>query len=388
MTVDTAPLGDIAEINPRLASMPIGPVSFLGMADVGEDGTTSVGVDRDFEEVRRGYTPFLDGDILLAKITPCFQNGKIAQAKLSRQHGMGSTEFHVVRGRQHVVDQRYLLHFLRRKEVRIDGERRMTGSGGQRRVPVDFLKTLEVPLPPLPEQRRIAAILDHADALRVKRRETISRLRELVQSAFVDCFGNPEPGWKVRPLADVVDPSTIVTYGIVQAGDEFQAGVPYIRTGDIVDGEIQTNKLRHTDPAIASKFSRSAVDAGDIVMSIRATVGTTAMVPPCLQGANLTQGTARIAPGRSVEGLYLLEYLRTSSTQQWIQRQVKGATFREITLSKLRELPVLVPDKATQRRFVDFASQVAATQTGAGSSNAELDSLFSSLQSRAFRGEL
>lgn len=283
------------------------------------------------------------------------------------------------------LDSKYLYHWLKANRSYLES----LGNGATfKEVSKAVVSAVEIPLPPLPEQRRIAAILDHADALRAKRRETISRLRELVQSAFVDCFGNPEPGWKVRPLADVVDPSTIVTYGIVQAGDEFQAGVPYIRTGDIVDGEIQTNKLRHTDPAIASKFSRSAVDAGDIVMSIRATVGTTAMVPPCLQGANLTQGTARIAPGRSVEGLYLLEYLRTSSTQQWIQRQVKGATFREITLSKLRELPVLVPDKATQRRFVDFASQVAATQTGAGSSNAELDSLFSSLQSRAFRGEL
>ena len=86
-------------------------------------------------------------------------------------------------------------------------------------------------------------------------------------------------------------------------------------------------------------------------MSIRATVGTTALVPICLDGANLTQGTARISPGEFVNGAYLLQYLRMPSTQAWIQRQVKGATFREITLARLRELPVLIPPMATQEAF-------------------------------------
>src|SRR5439155_10326718 len=126
---------------------------------------------------------------------------------------------------------------------------------------------------------------------------------------------------------------------------------PYIRTGDIVEGEIVLDGLRHTDPQIAARFSRSRVETGDIVMSIRATVGTTALVPEELHGANLTQGTARIAPGQSVEQCYLLSYLRTAGTQHWIGRQVKGATFREITLARLRELPVSVPPIEVQRDF-------------------------------------
>ena len=148
---------------------------------------------------------------------------------------------------------------------------------------------------------------------------------------------------------------TDVTYGIVQAGEEFPGGIPYIRTGDIVDGEIDVSALRHTDPAIASRFIRSTVRTGEIIMSIRATVGTTAVVPTCLDGANLTQGTARVAPGKNVNGVYLLQYLRMPSTQAWIQRQVKGATFREITLARLRELPVLIPPMAIQEKFADKA---------------------------------
>ena len=153
------------------------------------------------------------------------------------------------------------------------------------------------------------------------------------------------------PLAEAVQAGTDVTYGIVQAGEEYPGGVPYIRTGDIVDGEIDVSALRHTNPAIARRFTRSMVRAGEIVMSIRATVGTTAVVPVCLDGANLTQGTARVAPGENVNGVYLLQYLRMPSTQAWIQRQVKGATFREITLARLRELPVLIPPMAIQDEF-------------------------------------
>ena len=142
---------------------------------------------------------------------------------------------------------------------------------------------------------------------------------------------------------------TIVTYGIVQAGEETANGVPYIRTGDIVASEIAARQLRRTAPKIAAQYARSRVRTGDIVMSIRATVGTTAVVPPELDGANLTQGTARIAPSERVQGSYLLNLLRAPEVQHWIQRQVKGATFREITLARLRELPVRVPPRRSSR---------------------------------------
>jgi type I restriction enzyme S subunit len=267
----------------------------------------------------------------------------------------------------------------------------MTGSAGQRRVPENFLAKLEIPLPPLAEQRRIAEVLDRAEALRAKRRAALAQLDSLTQSLFLDLFGDPATnpkGWPIRQLDEVVKEGTIVTYGIVQAGEEFPGGVPYIRTGDIVDGEIVTAGLRHTDPAIAAKFRRSRVETGDIVMSIRATVGTTALVPPQLDGANLTQGTGKISPGESTDRLYLLNYLRASGTQHWISLQIKGATFREITLTRLRELPVAVPPIPLQREFARRVTAVEALKTAQRASLAELDALFATLQHRAFRGEL
>src|SRR5262249_21239012 len=145
-------------------------VAFLPMAAVSEERADVMPQSvRTFGQVKAGYTYFRNGDVLVAKITPCFENGKIAVAHLTHRHGFGSTEFHVIRAVEERLDRRYLVHFLRRERIRIEGERRMTGSAGQRRVPKSFIEGVEIPLQPLAEQRRIAAILDAADALRQKR---------------------------------------------------------------------------------------------------------------------------------------------------------------------------------------------------------------------------
>jgi type I restriction enzyme S subunit len=251
-----------------------------------------------------------------------------------------------------------------------------------------IVKESKIPLPPLAEQRRIAAILDKADELRTKRREALAHLDTLTQSIFHSMFSGNKDLQTLLPLAEAVAPGTAVTYGIVQAGEEFPGGVPYIRTGDLTGGVIAAEKLRRTDPKIAAKFARSRVSAGDIVMSIRATVGTVAITPEGLEGANLTQGTARIAPGPNLTSEYLLEFLRAEATQRWIWRNVKGATFKEITLERLRTLPVAIPPLSIQRSFSNRVAAVERLKELHLKHLAELDALFASLQQRAFKGEL
>lgn len=123
-------------------------------------------------------------------------------------------------------------------------------------------------------------------------------------------------------------------------------------------------------------------------MSIRATVGTTAMVPKGLAGANLTQGTAKIAPGELTDPIYLLEYLRSKRAQVWIAKQVKGATFREITLGRLREMPVELPSMDLQKTFSARIAKLAASQCAQREQARQFDTLFASLRHRAFAGDL
>lgn len=282
-----------------------------------------------------------------------------------------------------LVDRRYMFHYLLAQRPALQARGR---GGTQMNIGQADLKAWPIPLPPLNEQRRIAAILDQADFVRRKRREILAHLNILMRSIFHDTFESQD--WPTVELSEVVREGTIVTYGIVQAGPEFEGGIPYIRTGDIVGSEIEVSGLRRTDPLIAARFQRSRVRTGDIVMSIRATVGTTAMVPPTIDGANLTQGTARIAPGESAAGAYLLGHLQSERAQRWINDQVKGATFREITLGRLRELPVPLPPLNLQQAFADRVEQVKAQRAVVQRDLAVYDELLASLQSRAFRGEV
>ena len=283
------------------------------------------------------------------------------------------------------VDLRFLVYALRYTGV----GKAITGTA-QPQITRQSLKSISVALPPLQEQKRIAEILDRAEALRAKRRAALALLDELTQSIFLDMFGGEKSknSWDREELKSVVRDGTLVTYGIVQAGEEHDGGVPYIRTGDIVNGEIKLDSLRHTAPEIAAKFDRSRVRFNDIVMSIRATVGTTAIVPESLDGANLTQGTAKISPGERVTLAYLLHYLRSGSTQHWIQRQIKGATFREITLTRLRQLPVLIPPMDLQQVFTERITAIEKARGQLRDSAGAMNTLFDSIQQRAFRGEL
>lgn len=360
------------------------------------DGTTYVGL----ENIERGgallnITSVSRGDLASAKFEFTSDQvlfGKLRPylAKIARPTfgGVCSTDILPITPGPR-LDKNYLAHYLLTPDVVARAAARATGANLPRLSPGE-LANFQIPLPPIKEQRRIAAILDQADALRVKRHEALAHLDDLSRSIFLEMFGDAlrATKWPTLQLREAVKEGTLVTYGIVQAGDEYPEGVPYIRTGDISNGQIDVVRLRRTDPQIARRFDRSRVETGDIVMSIRATVGTTAMVPQEIDGANLTQGTARIAPGARTLGVYLLHYLRSLDVQQWIQRQVKGATFLEITLSRLRELVVAVPPLDQQERFALRLAAVDGLAAQSSTQGQALDSLFASLHSRAFAGHL
>lgn len=170
---------DVAELNPsRTILSDDEVVSFLGMADVSEEGKIVNCCIRKYGDVKNGFTYFKDGDILVAKITPCFENGKGALAKdLKNGIGFGSTEFHVIRSGEKVFPT-YLFYQTRLYRFRGHGEQNMTGSAGQKRVPTDFVETYKIPLPPISEQRRIAIILSTWDEAITKTQQLIAQLQQ------------------------------------------------------------------------------------------------------------------------------------------------------------------------------------------------------------------
>ncbi|SRR5581483_70298 len=158
------PIEQVADVNPRIDKSAIPdnlPVSFVPMPAVGAgDGAIHVDDTRPAGEVKKGFTPFLEGDVLFAKITPCMENGKMAVVpKLVNGYGFGSTEFHVLRPKPG-MDAKYLYYFVSSQSFRGEAERYMSGAVGQKRVSISYLKQAKIPVAPLDQQKRIVAEIE------------------------------------------------------------------------------------------------------------------------------------------------------------------------------------------------------------------------------------
>lgn len=393
----TVALSEATEINapPRRRPAADEDVSFLPMSDVDVDGRTGPGTSRPFDEVSRGYTLFERGDVLVAKITPCFENGKIAQAATTSEVAAGSTEFHVVRPIPSIADARYVLHFLRHPHVRSAGERRMTGSGGQRRVPEAFLRDLEIPLPPIEEQRRIAAALDQADELRAKRQASLALIDSLNESIFLEMFGDPVANpfeWPAdETLGDVAEITSGITKGRRLRSAEVRS-VPYLAVANVQHGHLRLEAVK-TIEATPEEIARYRLVAGDLVLTEggdpdklgRGTVWS-GEIGECIHQNHIFR--VRIV-GPGVEPIFVSTLLASSRGRRYFRAAAKQTTgIASINMSQLRSFPMLKPPAEKQREFVEQLQRRADLNLAAERHAAELGALFASLQYRAFAGQL
>ena len=194
-------LSEVVDFNPRLDKSAYRDdleVSFVPMAAVeAGSGRMEVSQTRQLAAVKKGYTPFSEGDVLFAKITPCMENGKMAVVpKLTNGLGFGSTEFHVLRPHTG-IDPRYVYYFVSSQTFRREAAHRMTGAVGQKRVPQSFLEEASIPVPLFDDQKLIVAEIEKqfsrldeaaANLKRVKanlKRYKASVLKAAVEGMFV-----------------------------------------------------------------------------------------------------------------------------------------------------------------------------------------------------------
>lgn len=387
-------LGQVAKINPsgpRNGELPGDElVDFVPMAAVSESGDVNVNEQRTAAEVSKGFTAFQNDDVLVAKITPCFENNKIALAKVQTRYAFGSTEFHVIRCSVKELDPNYLTHFLRQDRVRNEGEKRMTGSAGQRRVPKAFLEELEIPLPPLDEQRRIAAILDQADTLRRLRQRAIDRLNELGQGIFYEMFGEPEstryPTQQLESVSELINGDRSSNY---PSGDDLvEEGILFLSTKNIDNGEVKLSECNFITPKKFDSLSRGKLRRHDLIITLRGTLGQCAEFNCKYETGFINAQMMIIRAHECVRPKYLHAYLSHPRTQALLQRDRSGSAVPQLTGKQVGQLIIPVPPIAAQDTF---ASRVAGIQHLARrkySHKHELENLFSSLQFRAFQGEL
>ena len=351
-------------------------VSFVPMEAVKENGGLNLGETKELEEVVDGYTYFRDGDVLVAKITPCFENRKGALASdLTNGIGFGTTELHVLRPGPE-LNARFLYYATMSHPFRKIGESTMYGAGGQKRVSDDFIENLRWPIPSLPEQRAIAAFLDREteriDALIEKKEQLIDLLEEKrtalisrvvtkgldadveMQDSGVEWLGEIPAHWKTTKLMHLTPASRKIMYGIILPGPHHEGGVPIIKGGDVKPGKLTRENLDCTDPEIDADNAKSRVQSGDIVYAIRGSIGEAEQVPDELDGANLTQDAARISPKNNIDGRWLLHVVRSAPFFAQLEAGALGATVKGINIRDLKRGVVPIPPPDDQSRIASY----------------------------------
>ena len=250
------------------------------------------------------------------------------------------------------------------------------------------LKILQIPLPPLDEQKRIAGILDAADALRAKRREALGQLDTLLQSTFLDMFGDPVTnpmGWEKPPLEDLCDKVIDCPHSTPRWSG---SGVICLRTSNLGKGEWNWADTRFViEEDYTERTRRSEILPNDIILSREGTVGVLALVD---EGMRLCMGQRLVqlrVNDSQLDPRFLLNLLLHDLAPERLSRLIAGSTSKHLNVKELRKLPVLLPPLDLQHRFAAIVQSVEHQKASQRAHQAELDTLFASLQSRAFRGD-
>ncbi|MER8405341.1 restriction endonuclease subunit S [Mesorhizobium sp. M1307] len=397
MTIHIARLDEVCEINPRMPkSISDSDIaSFLPMAAVSEDGLIDFEEARAVREVKKGYTYFERGDVLVAKITPCFENGKAARTSaLTKPFGFGSTEFHVLRAGNE-VDPSYLFHLIWNSKFREVGANNMTGSAGQKRVPTDFLRRVEIPLPPLSEQRRIAAVLDKADALRRKRKHTIELLDSLMQSIFLEMFGprsTQRASWTITKLADLCTSRAGIKAGpfgsALKKEDYTSAGYRVYGQEQVIGGSLDIGDYYISESKFRSLQS-CAIAAGDVLVSLVGSFGRVLVVPEKHEAGIINPRLLRLRPDtRMALPIFLKGLLSSQHAQASLQAVSRGGTMGILNAGILRELDVVCPPITSQLEYQRRVEKLESLMAASRLALLQVLHIFSSLQSRAFSGQL
>lgn len=331
-------------------------------------------------------------DVLLSKIVPHIRRSWIVGSPGdSRQ--IASGEWIVFRSDR--VVPAYLRHALVCDNFHTQFMRTVSGVGGSllRARPAQVGK-IQVPLPPLPEQRRIAAILDQADALRVKRREALAQLDSLTQSVFVEMFGEPmanPKGWQRVPLGQLMADGP--QNGLYKPASDYGSGTPIVRIDAFYDGVVTgLAKLKRVQLS-DSEASKYALHENDIVINRVNSpdyLGKSALIPalaePTVFESNMMRFSVKpeLATAR-----YLVAFLQTGFIKAQIRTASKDAVNQSsINQQDVQSFLVNLPPLSLQIDFVARLDEVDRLRKAYDASADALDQLFASLQHRAFRGEL
>jgi type I restriction enzyme S subunit len=261
------------------------------------------------------------------------------------------------------------------------------GGVGLQHITKGALSSVSVVVPPLAEQGRIVNLLDRADSFRKLRAQADSRTPSLIPAVFHKMFGDGQ-SFTTKSLIELVDASRGISYGVVQRGNHFPGGVPLVRISDFGRNVFDPQDIVSVEPNISAQYRRTVLAGGELVVSIRGTVGRVAIVPAEAKGWNVAREVSVIPLLPHVSRLFLHAYMLSSFAQNFITNEVRGMAQRGINLEDLRRLPVPLPPLPLQEEFERLVTEIRRLEAQQAASRRHFEDLFQSLLDRAFRGEL
>lgn len=381
----TVRAADFIEFNPRL-SLKKGVVATKVAMEKLQPFTKKIPATEQAEFA--GGSKFCNGDTIMARITPCLENGKTAFVDIlaDGEVAFGSTEFIVMRARPGVSDPQFVYYLATSPAFRNIAIKSMVGSSGRQRVQQGVLDELELTVPPLKEQQKIGALLalmDHKIALNKKINDN---LQQQAYAYFLQLFiENADPSWRVGTIADL---GTVVGGGTPsKAKPEYYTddGIAWITPKDlsvdkskfIAHGENDISELGYRNS------SATMMPAGTVLFSSRAPIGYIAIAS---NEVTTNQGFKSVVPHPEIGTPFVYYFL--IHNLPLIESKASGSTFKEVSGSVMKSVEAVIPDGNTIAKFNDFCRPVFEMQEKLEQENRKLAAMRDSLLPRLMSGEI
>jgi type I restriction enzyme, S subunit len=326
-----------------------------------------------------------EGDVLVSTVRPNLNGVALIPPELDG--ATASTGFSVLRARPALLHPSYLFHWVKTADFIGDMVNKATGASYPA-VSDRIVSESLIPLPPLPEQQRIAEILDRAEALRAKRRAAFEQLDGLTQAIFRDMFGDHTEilsKWSCAKLGSVLDFMTSGSRG--WAAHYAESGDLFLRIQNVGHDELVLADVAYVNAPETAEAKRTRVQPADVLLSITADLGRTAVVPEAIGPAFINQHLS-ILRTTSLASRFLSAYLASPAGQHQIYGRNRQCVKAGLNFDDIRSFITPTPPRELQSEFSYRADAVDSLKAIHRASLAIMDEFFASLQHRAFRGEL
>jgi len=399
-------LADIAAVNPKTVADESLIAGFVPMSHAPTSYHGELLFDEKlWGEIKKSYTNFQDGDVIFAKVTPCFENGKAAIVdNLPNGIGAGSSEFYVLRPHCGDISQKLLFALIKTHTFMQEGATNMTGAVGLRRVPKAFVETFPIALPPAEEQKEIVDRLDkllaqvEATQARLARiPDIIKQFRQSVLAAAVS--GKLTEEWLATEysLVEIAE----FQNGFAFKSEWFEKSGPYqvIKLGNIRDGHLALdNSPAYVSTAVAKEFSKFSPSTGDTLLSMTGTRFKKDYGFGCLVSKEINllinQRVGRFIPNRKfVLPTYFNIFIRSDEFRsQFFEGETGGVNQGNVGSKHIMSIRISLPSIETQTEIVRRVEQLFVyadtLEQQAKAAKERVDKLTQAILAKAFRGEL